>query len=380
MRLMGRVIFDHWHNLSDPARCASHVSRPTRPGVSNVYIVVLFDHRVDRLVWCHMHANILLLYSLSERSLAHEELSAIWTFNTIHEALIVAGEYKYIMAGLANPLSLSNGRTRHTVTYYGSSRSNYPGLFRLSDLCFCREEHLWATHMGSLGVLSACVYFYLCNQRALYCGWVVGLVVFIDHFFTAIATSSLAVAAGVDVVIAVFLTFLLLRKRIATGYVSTAHILQRLMLFTVNAGIWTATFALLSLILLHMFPTTFLSAVFSFPLCSVYCNTLLANLNGRAYIRGETTTHNVDVDIFTNVTSQVPDSAKGNKHPQRVVSFRTSSEFSHSELVLLLCAYPMAMIPIVKSDVHGGLSPLPVVADRPMTPTSEHVCSENVCA
>jgi hypothetical protein len=130
------------------------------------------------------------------------------------------------------------------------------------------------------------------------------------------------------------------------------------MLFTVNAGIWTATFALLSLILLHMFPTTFLSAVFSFPLCSVYCNTLLANLNGRAYIRGETTTHNVDADIFTNVTSQVPDSAKGNKHPQRVVSFRTS----------------------MKSDVHGGLSPLPVVADRPMTPTSEHVCSENVCA
>ncbi|KAF8547199.1 hypothetical protein OG21DRAFT_952330 [Imleria badia] len=128
--------------------------------------------------------------------------------------------------------------------------------------------------MGSLGDLSACVYSYLCNESTLYCGWVcffllsrlrfvrigllltsgvqaVELVVLLDHFFTAIATSSLAVAAGVDVVIAVFLTFLLVRKRIATGYASTAHILQRLMLFAVNAGIWTATFALLSLVLVH---------------------------------------------------------------------------------------------------------------------------------
>lgn len=38
-------------------------------------------------------------------------------------------------------------------------------------------------------------------------------------------------------------------------------------------------------------------AVFVIPICSVYCNTLLANLNARAYIRGEETVHDVDVDF-----------------------------------------------------------------------------------
>ncbi|KAH0836833.1 hypothetical protein J3R83DRAFT_8610 [Lanmaoa asiatica] len=86
---------------------------------------------------------------------------------------------------------------------------------------------------------------------------------------------------------------------------STDHILQRLVFFAVNTGIWTATFALLTVILLHLFPLNLLYAVFGIPLCSVYCNTLLANLNARAYIRGEATTPNVGVDPFTSPALQV---------------------------------------------------------------------------
>ena len=121
-----------------------------------------------------------------------------------------------------------------------------------------------------------------------------------------------------------------------------------------------------------MYPTTFLHAVFSFPLCSVYCNTLLANLNGRAYIRGGTTTTNIDADLFTNVTSGASNSIKGDKTSPRVASFRTSGEFSS----FVSCAYPMMMIiPVTKSEGQGGVSLLPVVTDRPMTPTSENVCA-----
>ncbi|KAH0836829.1 hypothetical protein J3R83DRAFT_8605, partial [Lanmaoa asiatica] len=115
----------------------------------------------------------------------------------------------------------------------------------------------------------------------------------------------LSVGAGVDVLIAICLTFLLVRKRTSTGFISTVHILQRLVLFAVNTGIWTATFALLTVILLHLFPLNLLYAVFGIPLCSVYCNTLLANLNARAYIRGEATTPNVGVDPFTSPALQV---------------------------------------------------------------------------
>ncbi|KAI9574192.1 hypothetical protein HD554DRAFT_2165700 [Boletus coccyginus] len=103
----------------------------------------------------------------------------------------------------------------------------------------------------------------------------------------AILTSTFALAAAVDVLIAIAMTFLLLRQQAANGFASTTHILQRLVMFAVNTGIWTATFAVLALILLRAFPSTLLTAVFGYPQSSLYCNTLLANLNARAYIRGE---------------------------------------------------------------------------------------------
>ncbi|KAG6381790.1 hypothetical protein JVT61DRAFT_398 [Boletus reticuloceps] len=34
-------------------------------------------------------------------------VAILWALDTIHEALCVAGAYKYIMAGLANPFSFS---------------------------------------------------------------------------------------------------------------------------------------------------------------------------------------------------------------------------------------------------------------------------------
>ena len=76
--------------------------------------------------------------------------------------------------------------------------------------------------------------------------------------------------------------------------------------------------------------------VFGLPLCSVYCNTLLANLNARSYIRGETTTLNTDADLCTSSTSRPFDGTGGDKHrASRVVSLRRSGGFSQSMLVRL---------------------------------------------
>lgn len=47
---------------------------------------------------------------------------------------------------------------------------------------------------------------------------------------------------------------------------------------------------------MHTFPTKMNYVAFSIPLCTVYCNTVLANLNARQYIRNEMTRHSVDTD------------------------------------------------------------------------------------
>ncbi|KAF8130262.1 hypothetical protein EV363DRAFT_1167870 [Boletus edulis] len=131
-----------------------------------------------------------------------------------------------------------------------------------------------------------------------------------------IATLGLSVAAGIDVLIAVFMTFLLVRQGIATNFgkrarifvvwsdhefwfASTAHLLQRLIVFAVNTGTWTALFSLLTIILLHLFPSHLIYTTFVIPQCPVYCNTLLANLNARAYVGRGGTTHDDDSGLFT---------------------------------------------------------------------------------
>jgi hypothetical protein len=74
--------------------------------------------------------------------------------------------------------------------------------------------------------------------------------------------------------------------------------IQRLIIFSMLSGIWTALFALLDMITVSYhhnsgifraqvafqylsFPNTAVYVLFDLPLCSLYCNTLLASLNSR---------------------------------------------------------------------------------------------------
>lgn len=50
------------------------------------------------------------------------------------------------------------------------------------------------------------------------------------------------------------------------------------------------------------------------PLCSLYCNTLLANLNARAYILGGEPDV-IDMDSAANVGSQAPENTNAAEQP-----------------------------------------------------------------
>ncbi|KAF9230599.1 hypothetical protein BU15DRAFT_69060 [Melanogaster broomeanus] len=98
--------------------------------------------------------------------------------------------------------------------------------------------------------------------------------------------ASTGIAAAVDIVIAIAMCTLLAMGR--TGFSEkTDQMLLRLIVISLNTGLWTAILALLSIILLVSLPSTeTLYTGFYYPICSLYCNTLLANLNIRPYLRG----------------------------------------------------------------------------------------------
>ncbi|KAF9224910.1 hypothetical protein BS17DRAFT_779258 [Gyrodon lividus] len=102
-----------------------------------------------------------------------------------------------------------------------------------------------------------------------------------------LANASNGIAAAVDIAISIAMCALLWTGR--TGFSEkTDRILLRLILVSINTGLWTAVLALLSIILLVSLPATeIVYAGVYYPLCTLYCNTFLANLNVRSYIRGE---------------------------------------------------------------------------------------------
>ncbi|KAN0088272.1 hypothetical protein V8E55_005329 [Tylopilus felleus] len=292
-------------------------------------------------------------------------VTALWILNTTHEGLIVAGGlfldvhsakdasfilyyyavYKYLMTGLLDPISMLDGTPELIVLVAAMTQGYFvyriylcalriPDFFFLSSYSHSVSDKnivvpfIWI-------VLAVVQLVYVCEALYSADGFVpffptavahtcflsasssvqaVALPVLSSNRFMSFATVCLALAAGGDVLVAIFLTFLLIHKRRATGYSSTAHVLQRLTAFAVNTGIWTTLFALLSVILLHVFPSNLLPTVFIIPLCPLYCNTLLANLNVRAYVRGEPTAHDAGGDLFTSATSPMSNIPKIDKH------------------------------------------------------------------
>ncbi|KAN0088217.1 hypothetical protein V8E55_005274 [Tylopilus felleus] len=244
-------------------------------------------------------------------------VAIMWSLNTIHEALTVSGAYKYMMAGLVNPLSFFIGNPELVLLYLMTSVVAIPtqGYFVYRIYLFS-DKNIVAPVIWVVLALIPLVCSIMYIAKALYSAngvQVVTLNVLEGDQFVILATLCFSIAAGIDVLIAMFMTFLLIRKRSATRFAGTAHILQRLTVFSVNTGTWTATFALLSVIFLHVFPSSLIYGVFAIPVCPIYCNTLLANLNARAYLRGEETAHDADMDLFSGSGLRVVNTSKGVK-------------------------------------------------------------------
>ncbi|KIK58403.1 hypothetical protein GYMLUDRAFT_74926 [Collybiopsis luxurians FD-317 M1] len=94
----------------------------------------------------------------------------------------------------------------------------------------------------------------------------------------------LVTASAVDLTLSLVITLILYRRSSVTRFSSTSSMLKKLILISINNGLWTAIFALLDLILYVIYPTMSLYLIFDYMMCSLYTNTLLANLNARDWM------------------------------------------------------------------------------------------------
>jgi hypothetical protein len=104
-----------------------------------------------------------------------------------------------------------------------------------------------------------------------------------------------ALAAAGDVLIAVFLCTLLQQSR--TGFRRSDTMINKLILFSINTGLLTSICAVMSLISISVWPNTFIYIAFYFCLGRLYCNSLLATLNARKSLRGDSRDENMSLSL-----------------------------------------------------------------------------------
>ncbi|KIK79895.1 hypothetical protein PAXRUDRAFT_833871 [Paxillus rubicundulus Ve08.2h10] len=100
----------------------------------------------------------------------------------------------------------------------------------------------------------------------------------------SVFTAVQAVAAAVDITISSGLVYLLYRSR-EQALRGSRTVIQKLVILTINTGMWTALFAIFTFVTILAFKNTLIYAALYFPLCPLYCNTVLANLNARELLK-----------------------------------------------------------------------------------------------
>ncbi|RXW12833.1 hypothetical protein EST38_g13021 [Candolleomyces aberdarensis] len=106
----------------------------------------------------------------------------------------------------------------------------------------------------------------------------------------ALIVVDMTAGVTIDVLLAIGLCAVLCRTYLevvsgVAGLKSGFTMIQRLVVLTINTGIWTALFTILAMTTSIRYPLKQIHLVFCFMISPVYVNMLLANLNARSFIR-----------------------------------------------------------------------------------------------
>jgi len=218
-------------------------------------------------------------------------VAAVLLSDSVHQALITHTVYTYLVTdfGIYEDLAtlvwslivevLFNGFTALMVQCFLTMR-----VYRLSNKSIIATAYVLSLVIGEFVLVVIYV------AKAI-------------HFTTFTQLTELkplsmsvnAVAAAGDVLIAIFLCTLLQQSR--TGFRKSDTMINKLILFSINTGLLTSICAVFSLISITVWPNTFIYIAFYFCLGRLYCNSLLATLNARKSLRGDSHDENVSLSL-----------------------------------------------------------------------------------
>ncbi|KAH7905752.1 hypothetical protein BJ138DRAFT_1147992 [Hygrophoropsis aurantiaca] len=205
----------------------------------------------------------------------------LWIVDTVHQVLIVQGVYTSLITDFCD-----YGRARSVVPeflwqVFLTSLVAIPSQFFFTYRLWMFTGKKW---MYFIFLAPATAYELVGGLVFIAIGTITPTAAALVSFTPAsIFTSIQGIAAVVDIGNAAGLVYLLWKCR-ENALPKSRNILHNLVILTINTGIWTALFAIFTLITIVVYKDNLIYAALYFPLCPLYCNTVLANLNARTLI------------------------------------------------------------------------------------------------
>ncbi|KAK7037535.1 hypothetical protein VNI00_011027 [Paramarasmius palmivorus] len=216
----------------------------------------------------------------NDRWILKATVIATFLSDTIHQVIICEIVYTYLVSNFGNNDTLK--KVLDTV-YIEVLFNGFTGLFVQTFLTY----RIWSFRKNiplvlGIGILVAAEFAVSVAYMAQGLAWHLNTYQSLKRL-RGLSMSINALAAAADITISASICTLLSSSR--TGFAWSNHMINRLMLFSINTGILTSLFACLSLITILIFPDKLIYFCFYFIIGRLYANSLLATLNARRAIR-----------------------------------------------------------------------------------------------
>jgi len=207
-------------------------------------------------------------------------VAGLWLADTAHQVLIIVGLYRTVVMEFGSVVVLTSVPLESTWSILPSvivstiSQSFF--TYRLWKFSGQKAIFLMILIPSILAQFAATIVYMRDSLHNLTAAEL--------HNSGHIALGFNTLAAVTDIGLAVCMVYLLLKER--TGLNESNRMVILLVIFTVNSGLWSAIVALAVAITLAAQPSPNMTfGALYFVLSSIYCNTILGNLNSRDFIR-----------------------------------------------------------------------------------------------
>ncbi|KAF8843184.1 hypothetical protein BDN67DRAFT_924969 [Paxillus ammoniavirescens] len=256
-------------------------------------------------------------------------VAAVLASDTCHQALITHSLYVYLVTDFGAYQNLGllvwslivevlfNGFTALMVQCFLAMR-----VYRLSNKSYLATGSVMVLVMANFILVVAYV------AKAIHLETFVQLAT-----LEALSKSVNAATVASDVLIAALLCMMLQKSR--TGFRRSDTMINKLILFTVNTGLLTSICAVASLVSISLWPNTFIYIGFYFCLGRLYCNSLLATLNARKGLRGDSRNDEMSLSLqgVQHKTTQSVVGTSQKRMPNNIsIKIDTTQEYVRDEV------------------------------------------------